>query len=222
MLVAGPLRRRYCPTLSEEAARRLLHDRSDELGALRLVHWRHHRQPTSGRRRALHARAKRFAHENYTQQYAAGPVAIDNLVQRLPSPCRSDPDTYMTAEWTGDAQPELRVQPRQVGYARYSRGYKAGGFQADSASRRRPSRRRIFHSASRPETVDNYEVGFKPHSGSTGARASISRPSTWTSPTSRRQMNTGISYIIGNAVKRPAKASGLELELARDRRTRSH
>lgn len=59
---------------------------------------------------------------------------------------------------TGDISLSYKFTDYQVGYVKYSRGYKAGGFQSDFLSAYIPG---VSSLAFHPEYLDNYEAGFK-------------------------------------------------------------
>ncbi|MCC6788476.1 MAG: TonB-dependent receptor, partial [Hyphomonadaceae bacterium] len=92
----------------------------------------------------------------YTQQYLAGPgpSVIPNFAVNIPR--RNE--GYSDGQFTGDLSISYDINDDQMIFARYSRGYKAGGFQTDVIS---PPFNPAADFGFDPETVDNYELGYK-------------------------------------------------------------
>ena len=140
----------------------------------------------------------------YTQQYLAGPgpSVIPNFAVNIPR--RNE--TYDEGQFTGDLSLSYDLSDDQMLFARYSRGFKAGGFQTDVIS---PP----FDPASQfgfdPETVDNYEVGFKSFWFDRHLELNLAAfHMDWSDK--QEQVFTGVSFIIDNAAS--AVSEGVELE----------
>jgi len=67
-------------------------------------------------------------------------------------------EAFTDESWSYDVNLSYEFAPTVVGYARYSRGYKAGGFNLDVIS---PPNTIANQFAFQAESVDNYEVGLK-------------------------------------------------------------
>lgn len=155
----------------------------------------------------------RFTHESkdftyeqaYTQLYTAGPAGgiIPNFAVAIP---RRTED-YSDGRLTGDASLSFDITSDHVIYASYSRGFKAGGFQTDVISPPfDPSEDFGFN----PETVDNYEIGFKALLFDRRVRLNVSAfHMDWSNK--QEQIFTGLSFLIRNAAT--AKSTGFEVEL---------
>ena len=120
-------------------------------------------------------------------------------------------DDYSDTAISGDVSLSYAFSNDHVAYARYSRGYKAGGFQSDVIS---PPFVFVPGVAPdlgfEPETLDAYEVGFK---------------GTWLDGTllgnlavfyydfkdKQEQVNSGVSFLVSNAAS--ATSQGAEIEL---------
>ncbi|WP_395647639.1 TonB-dependent receptor [Terricaulis sp.] len=140
----------------------------------------------------------------YTQTYTAGPgpSVIPNFAVNIPRRNES----YSDGQFTGDLSLSYDITDDQVIFARYSHGYKAGGFQTDVIS---PPFDPLAQFGFDPETVDNYEIGYK--SFWFGRRLELNLAAfhmDWQDK--QEQVFTGLSFIIDNAAS--ATSDGVELE----------
>lgn len=140
----------------------------------------------------------------YTQTYTAGPgpSVIPNFAVNIPRRNES----YSNGQFTGDLSLSYDITDDQVIFARYSHGYKAGGFQTDVIS---PPFDPLAQFGFDPETVDNYEIGYK--SFWFGRRLELNLAAfhmDWQDK--QEQVFTGLSFIIDNAAS--ATSDGVELE----------
>lgn len=142
----------------------------------------------------------------YTQQYLAGPgpSVIPNFAVNIPRRNES----YDDGQFTGDISLSYDISDDQMVFARFSRGYKAGGFQTDVIS---PPFDPLAQFGFDPETVNNYEIGFKSYWF--GRRLELNLAAfhmDWSDK--QEQVFTGLSFIIDNAAS--AVSEGVELEFA--------
>lgn len=150
----------------------------------------------------------RYTHEdkdlNYSQVH---PIVTNGLIYGFALPIPPTKDSLSEGEWTGDISLSYKFSPEQVGYIKYSRGYKAGGFQADVISPPpfTPPTKLSFD----PEFVNNYELGFKARWFD--GRLSMNSAIFYLDYANKQErVNTGVSYIISNAGE--ARIYGAELE----------
>jgi len=141
----------------------------------------------------------------YTQTYTAGPgpALIPNFAVNIP--LRNE--TYDDGRVTGDVSLSYHVSGDQMVFARYSHGFKAGGFQTDVIS---PPFDPLTQFGFDPETVDNYEVGYKSYWFDRHLELNLAAfYMDWQNK--QEQVFTGVSFIVDNAAAVTSK--GLELEL---------
>ncbi len=140
----------------------------------------------------------------YTQQYLAGPgpSVIPNFAVNIPR--RNE--TYDEGQFTGDLSLSYDLSDDQMLFARYSRGFKAGGFQTDVIS---PPFNPATQFGFDPETVDNYEIGYKSYWFNRHLELNLAAfHMDWSDK--QEQVFTGVSFIIDNAAS--AVSEGVELE----------
>ena len=140
----------------------------------------------------------------YTQQYLAGPgpSVIPNFAVNIPRRNES----YSDGQFTGDLSISYDISDDQMIFARYSRGYKAGGFQTDVIS---PPFNPAADFGFDPENVDNYELGYKSFWFNRRLELNLAAfHMDWSDK--QEQVFTGVSFIIDNAAS--AVSEGLELE----------
>ncbi|MEZ6023593.1 MAG: TonB-dependent receptor [Hyphomonadaceae bacterium] len=151
----------------------------------------------------------RYTHEERTVNFSQLPteVTIYNVVQLFAITVPQILDDREDGEWTGDLSLSYEFAPDTVGYARYARGFKAGGFLADVISP--PPFVAPTSIDFAPEFVDNYEVGFR--TTLFDGRVGLNLAAYYLDFTDKQEkVNTGISYIIGNAAE--ATSQGFEAE----------
>ncbi|MBL8531650.1 MAG: TonB-dependent receptor [Hyphomonadaceae bacterium] len=116
-------------------------------------------------------------------------------------------DSRQDAEWTGDLSLRYSFSSDTVGYIRYARGFKAGGFLAEVLSPPPFTPPSSIDFA--PEFVNSYEAGFR--TTLVGGRLTIDLSAYYLDFTDKQEkVNTGISYIISNAAE--AESQGFEGE----------
>ena len=115
-------------------------------------------------------------------------------------------DTYDEDEPSGDVSLSWEFSPANVLYGRYSRGFKAGGFQADVISP--PATADSIDFA--PEFVDAYEIGYK--GVLLDDRVLVNAAAFYYDFTDKQeQVHTGVSFIVSNAGE--TENYGAELEI---------
>lgn len=103
-------------------------------------------------------------------------------------------DSYDEDEVSGDVSLSWEASPGNVLYGRYSRGFKAGGFQADVISPPATAGSIDFD----PEFVDAYEIGYK--GVIVDGRLLLNAAAFYYDFTDKQeQVNTGVSFIVSNA-----------------------
>ncbi len=111
------------------------------------------------------------------------------------------------SEWTGDISLSYDFSKDATGYAKFSRGYKAGGFQTDVISPPSPPTIALEFN---PEFVNNYEVGLKTYWYND--RLSLNIAAFYLDFSDKQeQVFTGTSFLISNAAS--ATSKGIEIEL---------
>ncbi len=144
--------------------------------------------------------------QEYTDTYTdgPGPSIIAGFAVSIPQ----REESYDDGRLTGDVSLSYDISDDQMVFARYSRGFKAGGFQTDVISPPfDPSAQFGFD----PETVDNYEVGYKSYWFDRRLELNLAAfQMDWQDK--QEQVFTGLSFIIDNAAS--ATTRGVELELA--------
>ena len=143
--------------------------------------------------------------ETYAQFYDQTPSILVPLFAIVVPPTSDD---FTDNEFSGDVSLSYAFSDLHVGYVKYSRGFKAGGFQADVISP--PPFTAPTTLDFDPEFVDSYEVGFKSVwlEGRFGANLAAFY---YDYDDKQERVNTGVSFIISNAAE--ADAWGLEAEL---------
>lgn len=165
----------------------------------------------------------RYTDENKDLDYSQGPTVIaappNSLLIglfALPFNLAGFPDGfedhYSDTAVSGDASLSYAFTDNHVGYLRYARGYKAGGFQSDVISPPFAFTPGVAPDLSfEPETLDAYEIGYK---------------GTWLDGTlfgslavfyydfknKQEQVNSGVSFLVSNAAS--AESKGAEIELS--------
>ena len=151
----------------------------------------------------------RFTHESKDLFYSQLPtVFVNGLIAAFALPISPRTDSLSEGEWTGDISLTYKITPENVVYAKFSRGYKAGGFQADVISP--PPNTPPVSFKFEPEFVNNYEAGYKARwfDGMVSMNAAV----FYLDYTNKQErVNTGVSYVISNAGE--ARVYGAELEL---------
>jgi iron complex outermembrane receptor protein len=132
-----------------------------------------------------------------------GPSIIPNFAVAIPL----REETYDDGRLTGDVSLSYDLSDDQVIYGRYSRGFKAGGFQTDVIS---PPFDPAAQFGFDPELVDNFEVGYKSFWFDRHLELNLAAfYMDWQDK--QEQVFTGISFIVDNAAA--ATSQGVELEL---------
>lgn len=110
-------------------------------------------------------------------------------------------------EWTGTGVLSFKATPDLLGYASFSRGYKAGGFNLDRAGISSTSDKTLESLKFGAETVDAYEVGAKYSIGVFSANVAVFHQKF-----SDFQLNTfnGTNFIVENVSGVTSK--GVEIE----------
>jgi len=152
----------------------------------------------------------RYTHEDKDLFYAqVHPRVTNGLVFAFALPVPPRTDQLAEGVWTGDLSLSYKFTPNQVGYVKYSRGYKAGGFQADVISPPPNTPPASFDFAA--EYVNNYEAGFKGRW--LDGRLSVNTAIFYLDYSNKQErVNTGISFLISNAGE--ARVKGAEVEFA--------
>ena len=120
-------------------------------------------------------------------------------------------DDYSDTAVSGDVSLSYAFSNDHVAYLRYSRGYKAGGFQSDVIS---PPFAFVPGVAPElgfePETLDAYEVGFK-GAWLEGTLLGNLAVFYYDFKDKQEQVNSGVSFLVSNAAS--ATSQGAEVEL---------
>ena len=150
----------------------------------------------------------RYTHEDKSLYYSqTHPRVTNGLIFGFALPIPPKTDSLSEGVWTGDASLSYKFTPDQVGYVKYSRGYKAGGFQAEVISPPPNTPPASLDFAA--EYVNNYEVGFK--SRWLDGRLGINAAAFYLDYSNKQErVNTGISFLISNAGE--ARVYGAEVE----------
>lgn len=152
----------------------------------------------------------RFTHEDKDLDYSQIHTDVVNgLIAAFALPIAPLKDSLSEGEWTGDISLTYKATPNDVLYVKYSRGYKAGGFQADVISPPpfTPPTSLKFDA----EFVNNYEAGYK--SRWLDGKLSFNVAVFYLDYTNKQErVNTGVSYVISNAGE--ARVYGAEFEFA--------
>jgi iron complex outermembrane receptor protein len=116
-------------------------------------------------------------------------------------------ERYEDEQWTWDVSLSYDINPDNVVFAKYSTGFKAGGFQTDVVSFPYGGGNLGFL----PEFVDNYEVGYKSYWFDDKVSLNIAAYYLeWLDK--QEQIFTGLSFLIRNAAS--ATSRGVEIELS--------
>ncbi|MCM8729812.1 TonB-dependent receptor [Hephaestia sp. GCM10023244] len=156
--------------------------------------------------RYTHERKDLTYEQRHTQVYSGGlgGSIIPNFAVAIPE----RRERYTDNRLTGDASLSYAFSPDHVGYLRFSRGFKAGGFQTDVISPPFGATDRLGFD---PETVDNYEAGFKSYLFGHKVRFNIAAfLMDWRDK--QEQIFTGLSFLIRNAAN--ARSKGMEVEIS--------
>ncbi len=151
----------------------------------------------------------RFTHESKDLAYSQlATTLVSGLIYAFALPISPRTDSLSEGEWTGDISLTYKINPENVVYAKYSRGYKAGGFQADVISP--PPNTPPASFEFEPEFVNNYEAGYK--SRWFDGMISLNTAVFYLDYTNKQErVNTGVSFVISNAGE--ARVYGAEFEL---------
>jgi iron complex outermembrane receptor protein len=144
-------------------------------------------------------------HQFYTRQYTAGlgGSIVPNFAINIPL----REERYSDGRLTGDASLSFAFTPNHVAYLRFGRGFKAGGFQTDVISPPFAASDKLGFD---PETVDNYELGFKSYLFDHRVRFNVAAfLMDWRDK--QEQIFTGLSFLIRNAAN--ARSKGVEVEI---------
>ncbi|MBI1199271.1 MAG: TonB-dependent receptor [Phenylobacterium sp.] len=155
--------------------------------------------------RWTHEKKDFFYSQLYTQTFANLPsgVLVSNFAVKIPAVR----ETYKDSRWTGDISLSYDFTDEQTAYVKYSRGFKAGGFQTDVIS---PPFNPTDPLGFAPETVNNYEAGYKSYFFD--RRLSLNVAAFYLKWNDKQeQIFTGLSFLIRNAAT--ASSRGLEVEL---------
>lgn len=155
----------------------------------------------------------RYTHEHKDLDYSQLPTILDPIIAplhviysfALPIPPLTD--TYDDSAITGDANISYKFAENQVGYARFSHGFKAGGFQADVIS---PPFDLTKGLAFKPETLNAFEVGFKSILFNNSVSANIAA-FYYDFSNKQEQVNTGVSFRVSNAASAISKGGEIEV-----------
>lgn len=133
---------------------------------------------------------------------------LGGIIDEFALPIPFTTDKYSGSAPTGDANLSYSFTPDEVGYVRYSHGYKAGGFQSDIISPPFVPSPESFRF--KPEYLDDYEVGFKSvmfdHTLSFDISAFY-----YNFVNKQEEVNTGVSFVVSNAAT--AVSRGAEADL---------
>lgn len=164
----------------------------------------------------------RYTDEDKELEYAQGPTAIaapPNSVLiglfALPFSLAGFPDgfedDYSDTAFSGDASLSYAFADDQVGYLRYARGFKAGGFQSDVISPPFSFTPGVAPDLSfDPETLDAYEIGYK-GAWLDGTLFGSLALFYYDFKDKQEQVNSGVSFLVSNAAS--ATSQGAEVEL---------
>jgi iron complex outermembrane receptor protein len=150
----------------------------------------------------------RYTHEDKDLYYSqTHPKVTNGLIFAFALPVPARTDKLSEGVWTGDVSLSYKFSPDMVGYLKYSRGYKAGGFQADVISPPPNTPPASFDFD--PEYVNNYEAGLKGRWFD--GRLTVNSAVFYLDYTNKQErVNTGISFLISNAGE--ARVKGAEVE----------
>jgi iron complex outermembrane receptor protein len=136
------------------------------------------------------------------------PFPADSFVSIFAVPIGPVFETYEDEQWTGDVSLSFDLTPDDVVFAKYSTGFKAGGFQTDVISFPfAPGSPLGFL----PEFVTNYELGYKSYWFDDKLSLNLAAYYLeWEDK--QEQIFTGLAFLIRNAAN--ATSRGFEAELA--------
>jgi iron complex outermembrane receptor protein len=148
-------------------------------------------------------------------QFAAPPNTTLVFLFALPFTLSGFPngfdDDYSDSNVSGDASLSYAFSHDAVGYVRYARGYKAGGFQSDVISPPFQFTPGVAPDLSfDPEDLDSYEIGFKAawFDGTLQTNVAVFY---YEFQNKQEQVNTGVSFRVSNAAQ--ATSQGAEFEV---------
>ena len=169
----------------------------------------------AGGLRFTHEEKDFFYHQFHTQKVVgflpccgAPPLfPVDSFVSLFAVPIGPVYEKYEDEQWTGDVSLSFDITPDDVVFAKYSTGFKAGGFQTDVISY-------PFTAGSPlgflPEFVTNYELGYKSYWFDN--RLSLNLAAYYLEwDDKQEQIFTGLAFLIRNAAS--ATSRGFEAEL---------
>jgi len=139
----------------------------------------------------------------YTQTYIPGGLFVPFFAVNIPARAES----YEEGQITGDASLSYDYSDDQVFSIRYSRGFKAGGFNTDVIS---PPFNAADELGFAPEFLDSYEAGYK--SFWFDRRLSLNIALFYLSwKDKQEQIDLGQSFLVRNAAS--ASNKGIEIEV---------
>jgi len=151
----------------------------------------------------------RWTHEQKDFFYRQFHTLVDpggSIIGAFAVPIGPVTEDYKDGRLTGDASISYDFTDDHVGYFRYARGFKAGGFQTDVIS---PPFDPADPLGFDPETVNNYEVGFKSYW--LDRKLSLNLAAFYLDwKDKQEQIFTGLSFLIRNAAV--ASSRGAEVE----------
>ncbi|HEX6866639.1 MAG TPA: TonB-dependent receptor, partial [Caulobacteraceae bacterium] len=150
---------------------------------------------------------KDFAYRQYHPQLYTGGGPGGPIVPNFAVAIAPRAESYSDEQFTGDVSLSYEFNPDAVGYVKYSRGFKAGGFQTDVIS---PPFNPSDDFGFKAEFADNYEGGFKSYWFS--RRVSLNAAVFYMEwKDKQEQIFTGLSFLIRNAANATSKGAELEL-----------
>ncbi|MEJ0024714.1 MAG: TonB-dependent receptor [Rhizomicrobium sp.] len=155
----------------------------------------------------------RYTHEHKDLNYSQLPTTLDpdlaplHVIYAFALPIPGVIDHYDQGAITGDANLSYKFTEDQVGYLRFSHGFKAGGFNADVIS---PPFDLSGGLAFKPETLNAYEAGFKSVLFDHTLSANISA-FYYDFSDKQEQVVVSVGFRVANAAS--ATSKGVELEL---------
>jgi iron complex outermembrane receptor protein len=120
-------------------------------------------------------------------------------------------DDFSDSKFTGDVSLSYAFSHDLVSYVRYSRGYKAGGFQSDVISPPFAFVPGVPPNLSfDPEELDAYEIGLKA-AWFGGTLQTTVAAFYYDFSNKQEQVNTGVSFRVSNAAKATSKGAEFEV-----------
>ncbi|HEY5411954.1 MAG TPA: TonB-dependent receptor, partial [Caulobacteraceae bacterium] len=149
-------------------------------------------------------------HLDYTQEptQLSPIIAPLHVIFSFAEPIPHTTSNYSGSAPSGEANLSYAFTPDEVGYVRYSRGFKSGGFQSDVISP--PFNVAVNGLSFKPEFLNDYEVGFKAVMFDHRLTANLAA-FYYDFSNKQEQINTGVSFVVSNAAS--ATSRGAEVEL---------